>query len=131
MYNVGNGINKGVKYMDYRLQINIPLELEELASKKAYSLGLIRGGKGIVGLYIAQLIFKDLDLRDINSFNNYNIVKEYSDTKRINIPIPRERLNELENRARELGFISERSNKPIITKYIIHLLKNEKRKDDI
>lgn len=100
----------------YRIQIYISLELEELAREKAYNAGLIKGGQGMVGNYIAMLIMEDLKDRPVFAYEEL----DHKRTKRINITFPEELISDVKNRAAELGF--SRNDEGNVSEYINFLL---------
>lgn len=105
-----------MKKRNYRITFYVSVELEKKAREKAYALGLIKDGKGIVGSYITMLIMKDL--KEKPNYNADN--KDYGDRKRIKVLFPEELMDEVRARAKELGFI--RNNAGNVSEYINYLL---------
>ena len=104
------------KKNSYRINCNISLSLEEIAREKAYNMGLIKGGKGMVSSYISMLIMDDLKDKPVYPYKIIN----YNDLKRINITFPEELMNDVRDRAGALGFI--RNDEGNVSEYINFLL---------
>lgn len=100
----------------YDINFYISTKLEEKARDKAYSIGLIRGGKGIVAQLIYMYIIDDLKNKHQYSFEEI----DYGDRKRIKVRFPIELMDDVKERAASLGFIRNREGN--VSEYINFIL---------
>ncbi|MCQ4924907.1 hypothetical protein NE686_17530 [Tissierella carlieri] len=85
----------------YKINLFISVDLDRKARDRAVSLGLTKAGKGLIGKYITMLIMTDLKEKP-----KYDIKEiDYGKRKRLSIPFPVERMDEVKMRAEELGFV--------------------------
>ncbi|MCK9471247.1 MAG: hypothetical protein M0Q88_05800 [Bacilli bacterium] len=105
-----------------RISLYIPSELIEIIKEKAYNVGLIKNGEGVVSMYISMLIMDDLQNKyDLPSILDYN----KNDIKRVKLSLPDNIREKMKERARELGFILGNSGN--INKYVLSLIINDNK----
>lgn len=111
-----------LKNKSNKFRFAIPIDLENKAKEKAFKLGLIKAGEGILSSYVSILIINDLKNRLPLDVNINNGIKS-AETKLVNIRIDLELKERARERAKELGFI--RAGDGNISAYIKYLLSIE------
>lgn len=105
-----------------RVNLILPVELEKKARENAYNLGMIHGGKGLLGPYIQLLAMRDMkNLPDTISIEAEGA--RYEDTIKVNITLDSKIREEMENKALELGFT--KAGKGNLSSYIRYLIASE------
>lgn len=100
----------------YDINFYVSTKLEDEAREKAYSIGLVRGGKGIVAQLIYMFILNDLKNKPKYSFEEI----DYGDRKRIKVRFPLELMTDVKDRAASLGFV--RNGEGNVSEYINFIL---------
>lgn len=106
-----------------RFPLYLPVELEERSRKKAFTMGIIKGRVGNLSGYIRVLIADDLERRPPLETNIETVVTDAT-IDRVSITFPKTLENELNNRAKELGFVRVYQGETVgnISAYIMYLL---------
>lgn len=103
----------------YRVSMYLPNDLEDKARNKAFDIGMVKGGRGMLSAYIQKLIYDDLRLRpkykNVTASGMVDAI-----TKRVNITLDRDFQQIAQERAKELGFVKD--NVGNVSGYIRYLL---------
>lgn len=103
----------------YRFSLVMPVDLEKKARKRAYEMGMIKGGKGMLNGYIKLLIHEDLNARPPLDMNSIAYVGS-SHTNMVNLTLDREIKELALERAKDLGFMyGGKGNLSMYIRYLI------------
>jgi post-segregation antitoxin (ccd killing protein) len=102
-----------------KFRITLPVDLQKKARAKAFDIGMIKNGEGVLSSYVNMLIINDLQTKSPLNINKGSGMHS-AETTIVNIRIDLELKERARGRAKELGFIwNDEGN---ISQYIKYLL---------